>query len=222
MSLSFSTLPGARERHLRRLYNNPLFPTEQSEFDQQRLSGARYMDDREQEEFLQSFHHLLEEVATLEANEGSEKLLDLKSRLEQCFEQCCGLPGEHVQEKQAIIKLIEVIMQSIWQSARGDAEAEINLKEEELARKTHFQLLQQPLIADLLRPRSPIAPEQLVPTLLSETEEAVQMAFQLFDQEQQAMIYEQGRALLEQKRREHLELPEAWERLEQIHKLLRA
>ena len=222
MSLIFSSYPGVRERHLQRQYKNYLYSAEQREFDDQRLSGARYMDDQEREEFTDEFHKLLEEVAELKANEGSEKLLELKSRLDQSYEQCCGLAGEHDHEKQAITRLIEVIMRTIWQSAQGDAEAEMNLKEEELARSTHFQLLQHSLVADLLRPHSPIAPDQLIPTLLSESEEAVDAAFHLFDKEQQAIIYPQAKALLEHKKQKNYDLPEAWKRLDQIQQLLQA
>jgi len=222
MSLIFSSHPGARERHLQRQYKNPLFTAEQREFDEQRLLGARYMDENERKEFIQAFHDLLEEVAQLPANEGSEKLLDLKSRLEQNYEQCCGLAGEHDSEKLAITRLIDVMMKSIWQSAQGDPEAEMNLKEEELARMTHFQLLQSTLVADLLRPRSPIAPEQLVATLLSETKDDVNAAFQLFDKEQQAIIYSQAKDLLEQKGQKNHDLSKARERLQQIHELLQA
>ena len=220
MSLVFSSHPGARERHLQRQYNNPLFLPERRNFDEQRLSGARFMDEQEQEKFLLAFHGLLEEVAQLDANEGSEKMLDLKSRLDESYEQCSGLSGDHESEKQAIVKLVEVIMASIRQSARGDAEAEINLKEEELARHTHYQLLQFSLLADLLRPRSPIVQDELVPTLLSESEGAVTAAFQLFDKEQQETLCQQAKQLLEQKLQEQLDLPQAWQRLALMQKLL--
>ena len=197
MSLIFSSHPGARERHLQRQYKNPLFAAEHREFDERRLSGARYMDEKEQDEFLQTFHELLAKVAELKPNEGSEIMLELKSQLDQSYEQCSGLMGEHDNEKQAIAKLVDVIMASIRHSAEGDAEAEQNLQEEELARNTHFQLLQFPLVADLLRPRSPIAQDQLVATFLSESENSIRAAFQLFDQEHQELIYQQGRQLLE-------------------------
>lgn len=196
MSLIFSSQPGARERHLKRQYQNVLFPQAQREFNEQRLSGARYMDEKEQEEFLQTFHSLLEQVAELKANEGSELMLELKSQLDQNYELCSGLMGEHQSEKDAIIKLVAVIMASIKQSAAGDPEAEHNLQEEELARNTHFQLLQFPLVADLLRPRSPIAQNDLVPTLLSESEGAIRAAFQLFDKEHQTLICQQAKELL--------------------------
>jgi hypothetical protein len=197
MTIQFSSFPGARERHLQRQYKNLLFPPERQEFDEQRVSGARYMDEQEVEQFLQKFHLLLDEISHMKENETSEILLDLKSRLDQSYELCSGLAGEHENEKQAIIKLCNVIMNSIRQSAKGDMEADINLKEEQLARNTHFQLLRFPLVADLLRPQSPIIQDELLPTLLSESDnDAMMTAFQLFDKDQQESLCQQGEQLL--------------------------
>lgn len=196
MTLEFLPRPGMRERHLKRQYQNPLFDKNVREFDEQRLSGARFMDEKEQEEFGQSFVQLVEEVAELKPNEDSEVLLELKARLDHAYEVCSGLAGGHEAEKQAITRLVEVIMASIWQGAQGDAEAEQNLHEEALARKTHYHLLRFPVIADLLRARSPIAGDQLVPTLLSESEASLEAALTLFDKEQLEEIMQQSEALL--------------------------
>ncbi|MCK5696995.1 MAG: hypothetical protein KAI02_02470 [Gammaproteobacteria bacterium] len=225
MPLIFLPNSGARERHLQRQYQNPLFSEEHRVFDEQRLSGARYMDEQEEAKFIEIFHGLLNEVAELKPNEGSEIMLDLKSRLDQCYEQCSGLAGPRKNEKQAITQLINVMMSAIWKGAEGDTEAEQNLKEEEIARNTHFQLLAFPLVADLLRPRSPIAQDQLIATLLSESEEAVNAAFQLFDHEHQQLIVQQATQLLETlsvdippNQQEHL--LHAKERLDQMNQLL--
>ncbi len=220
MSLTFSLHPGARERHLCRQYKNPLYAVEHQDFEEQRLAGARYMDEKEQDEFFETFHALLGKVAELKPNEGSEIMLDLKSQLDQSYELCSGLMGEHRSEQEAIIKLVGVIMASIWQSAEGDAEAEQNLKEEELARNTHFRLLEFPLVADLLRPRSPIVQDQLIPTLLTESEGAIRAAFQLFDKEHQQLIYQQAKELLASKEQKTEELSGAWNNLKLMADLL--
>lgn len=219
MSLNFSSVPGARERHLKRQYKNSLFSPEYRNFDEQRLSGAQYMDNQEEQHFYQNFQQLLEEVSALKPNESSETLLDIKSRLDQSYEQCCGLGGEHDEAKQAIARLVEIIMKTIQQSAAGDAEAEINLQEEALARSTHYRLLEYPIVADLLRPKSPIAHDQLVASLLSESENSVKAAFQLFDQEQKKLILEESKTLLKERLEQGFELPEAWQRLKQIQAL---
>ena len=220
MPIIFSIHPGIRERHLQRQYQNPLFAKAQQDFDEQRLSGARYMDEQECNDFMTDFQQLVAEVAALEPNEGSEKMLDLKSRLDQAYEQCCALAGDNDIEKQAIAQLVGIIMSTIWQSASGDVEAELNLKEEELARTTHYQLLQFPLVVDLLRIKSPITEKDLLPTLLSESEDALRSAFYLFDEQQQAMLCKQAVELLDKKLQEQQDVPDAWKQLEVMQDLL--
>ena len=220
MTYTFSLQPGIRERHLQRRYNNPLFPIEQRDFNQQDLTGACFMDEQDQQTFAIEFHNLVEEVANLKANEDSEKMLELKSHLDQSYEQCCALGGDNDIEKEAITQLVSIIMSAVWQSASGDAEAEANLKEEELARTTHYRLLQFPIVVDLLRPKSPIKENDLVPSLLSETEEALNAAFYLFDKQQQQSLYQQSVNLLDQRLQDKQDLPQAWKCLKLMKQLI--
>jgi hypothetical protein len=219
MALNFSSYPGAFERQLQRQYKNPLFASNEAEIDELRLEEAQFKDQKELEAFQERFTDLVEKLSELKPNEGSEVMLDLKSRLDQCYGHCCALAGQHEDEKQAIIKLTDMIMTAIRNAAGGDDEAMMNLNEEELARQTHYQLLQSPLVADLLSAQSPIAEEQLVPTLLSESEQALEAAFYLFDEQQQTEILQQSQALLNQKMKQDYTLPEAWKRLEQMKQL---
>jgi len=112
-------------------------------------------------------------------------------------------------------------MSAVWKSASGDAQAEASLKEEELARTAHYQLLQLPLVVDLLRPDSPIKENDLLPSLLSESEEALKAAFYLFDEKQQAVLCLQAVELLDKKLLEKQDIPEAWKRLELMQNLLK-
>lgn len=200
MSIIFSQHPGCRERHLLRKYRNPLFPPDRTDFDQTRVDGARYMDEQDVEKFEKSFHQLVHEIAGLNANEDSEKILLLKERLDQCFEQCCGLGGDYDKEKQAIRHLVGVIMEAVRLGAEGDSKAIQNLQEEELARQMHYQLLSTPLVADLLNPQSPIAHDELAATLLSESDDAVSAALQIFDPGQLQVIASDIKQLLNEKK----------------------
>jgi len=221
MSYLFSKFPGIRERHLQRQYKNLLFPQSQQDFNEQQLFSACDKDQQERNDFLHDFQQLIEEVAQLKPNEGSETMLDLKSRLDQSYEQCCALAGENDIEKQAITQLVGIIMSAVWKSASGDAQAEASLKDEELARTAHYQLLQLPLVVDLLRPDSPIKENDLLPSLLSESEEALKAAFYLFDEKQQAVLCLQAVELLDKKLLEKQDIPEAWKRLELMQNLLK-
>mgnify|MGYP006909080424 CR=1 FL=1 len=197
MTSLFGTRPGAQERHLRRRFNNPLFAPARRQVSPAELAAAELTDREEQAQFLELFRGLVEEAASLRPSEESETILDLKARLDRAYEQCAGLGGDQAQPKAALRKLVELVMVAVRRGAGVDPTALEELGREAEARTLHYRLLEYPLVADLLRPDSPIGSEELVPTLLSEPLEATAAALQLFDEEQRAEIRTEARALLE-------------------------
>lgn len=196
MTISFSNATGARERHLRRKHLNPLF-ADGTSINPESVREARSQDRADAETFEQEFPKLVEEAVALPPLADSDVILSLKERLDKAYEQACGLSGDQSRPKQAIRRLLAVIMQAVRKGAAGDPQAHRELEQEELAREAHFTLLEYPLIADLLNPRSPIGPRELAPTLLSETETSLQAALQLFDDAQLQLLYRDARELLE-------------------------
>jgi hypothetical protein len=225
MTIIFIPFPGRRERHLQRQYQNILFPQSRREFDQRRVDGARYMDAQETEKFIADFQILVEKVTLLKPNEDSETILLLKEQLDKSYEQCCALAGEQKNIKAAIVNLVQLIMRAVWRGAEGDLQAIKNLQEEELARSSHYQLLECPLVVDLLDPDSLIHKDELVATFLSESQQAVQAALQLFDREQLLSLFQDALSLLEKTRLEHQGeqqdvLAGAWKNLQLIKQAL--
>jgi len=188
--------PGPRERHLRRRQGNPLFPEARRQVSPPDWISARRADAEELEGFVTTFQALVGEAAALEAKSESEQVLDLKARLEQAYEQCAGLGGDVTELKGALRTLLDLVMQAIARGAQGDALAVAELQREALARSAHFELLEEPLVADLLRPDSPIEQDELVPVLLSTTQQALQAVLHLFDAAQLEALCAEGRALL--------------------------
>ena len=93
-------------------------------------------------------------------------------------------------------RLLAAIMQAMWKGIGNDPVAQQKLEMEEQARAQHFAMLEQPLIADLLRPDSLIEEDELVPTLLSESAPALNSAMQLFSPAQQIQMVQKATALL--------------------------
>jgi len=148
------------------------------------------------EEFHQQFQSLLERAVALKPNEQSEVILQLKADLDKAYAIASGLPGDQSQIKIAIQKLISVTMNAIWQGAGNDQLAHQELTHEEEARAAHFSHLRYPLVATLVRPDSPILPEDLVPSLLSVEPTELQGALWLFTSEQLADIVIEGHTLV--------------------------
>ncbi|WP_456372351.1 hypothetical protein [Thiolapillus sp.] len=194
----FSEYPGRHERHFRRKLDNPLFPRPVLDWSEDELLEVQRRDHEELMAFLQSLRALVQRAVDLKPNEETQVILDLKADLEKHYEQACGLADQQEGNKQAIRQLVEVIMNTIRRNAAGDALAEQELAEEELARNTHFELLEQALVADLLHPDSLIEPDELAVVLLTEDETQVLAAWKLFDGEQQQLLLQQMRAVLKE------------------------
>lgn len=197
MELPFTNKPGRRERHLRRRHENPLFAWPLAAVESEALLAAQKADHEEMEAFRELFRALVRKAVELPTNAGSETVLGLKEELEKLYEKACGLTEEHEQEKDALKKLIALIMKAVRQAAGNDPLARRELDEAEQARAIHFRLLEQALVADILHPESPIGPDELVPSLLTASTEELEAALELFDADQLALIVAQGRDLLD-------------------------
>jgi hypothetical protein len=196
MRVPFSELPGRRERHYRRRLGNPLFGGAALEANEDDLLEVQRLDHEELLVFLEELRELVRRAVDLKPNEDSQVVLDLKSDLDRLYETASGLADDQSGNKLAIRQLLAVIMKTVWQSAGNDSLAEAELAQEEQARAAHFDLLEQPLLADLLHPESVISAEELLPTLLSESEPALRAALELFEVEQLATLHADARALL--------------------------
>jgi hypothetical protein len=193
MKPTFSARPGAHERQLIRCADNALFPPDRRQVIQIEVNRAQRLDAEDGAAFQDSFRTLVQRAIDLPPQEDSEVILKLKEDLDRAYEQCCGLAGDTTEIKAALRRLLDIVMRAVWRGAGDDAEAQINLREEEMARNTHFQLLEYPLIADLIRPYSPIGAGELAPTLLSESESAVAAALELFDADQLTLLCQDAR-----------------------------
>lgn len=197
MIIKPSEQPGSHERHLLRKASNPLFPNAPT-LDDDNLIDAQRLDHEALQTFNSEFRALLEETTSLTGNVESEVILQLKDRLDRAYESASSVGGDTTAMKGAIRKLLGFMMASVRRGAGNDAQAHMELDQEEMAREAHFALLDAPLVADLLHPTSPIHPDELVPTLLSADKDELQLALQMFDEVQLLAILSQGAALLEQ------------------------
>ena len=187
----FSERPGRHERHFRRKLDNPLFPRPVREWSEDDLLEVQRLDHEELMAFLQSLRRLVRQAVELKPMEETQVILDLKAELEKHYEQACSLADQQEGNKQAIRQLVEVIMGTIRRNAAGDPLAEQELAEEELARRTHFELLEHALVADLLHPDSLIQADELAAVLLTDDEAQVLAAWGLFDEDQRQLLLTQ-------------------------------
>lgn len=197
----FSELPGRHERHFRRKLGNTLLPRPIGDFSDDDLLNVQRLDHEELVAFIEELKGLVVKAVNLPPNVDSEVILTLKEQLDRAYETSAGLADDQSGNQAAIRDLTRVIMKVVAGNAEGDPVASEELAQEEGARSAHYQLLEQPLVADLLHPQSLIEPDELVPLLLGEAEEGVAVALQLFDASQLAIIVEQARLLVTNKQK---------------------
>lgn len=190
-------LAGAFERNLLRKRNNILFGPAGERVTPADIDAASRKDQEALQAFVVELRETLERAVALEPNVDSQVVLDLKADVDALYDRCFVLPGDRSAEKTALLKLLEVLMRSVWRGAGNDLQAHAQLEEEETARRLHHELLQYPLIAELLHPDSPVDPGELLPSLLSEDDGTVRAAMVLFDTGQLQQLVRDGKVLLE-------------------------
>ncbi len=215
MNRSLEGNSGIRERHLLRRKHNPLFNEKQSDISNEDLARARLDDGVEMDGFMNDFQLLVQKAVDLKPNTPSETILEIKQELDRSYQQACTLPGDQQQIKNGIKKLLAHIMQAIRAGAGDDAYARQQLDDEETARTLHFELQELPLVAALTHPHSPIAEDELIPSLLSEPAETLVQTLQLFDENQIVSILSGAEALLKQRDPQRA-LVDAWQGLKLI------
>ena len=193
--IKFSTQPGSHERQLARRYNNPLFSEQRRSADQTDLIQAQQKDYQEAQTFADEFHALLQDVSSFSGHEETDKILEVKEQIDRLYETCVAISGGHENEKQGLIRLNEVIMNAIRTAAGNDALAIEELEKEQQARSLHLQLLEYPIIVDLLRPDSVIEEDELLPSILSGDIASIQATMSLFDPAQLIELQQQAEAL---------------------------
>lgn len=207
---------GMHERHLRRKDGNPLYGLPAPRYTVADYLQVRRLDSEELNAFQGEMQLVIQQAINLPPNAESEVVLELRGKLDQLYTRCSGFGTSCGSHKQAIRKLIEVVMNAVWQASAGDPMARMELEQEEVARQQHYCLLEYPLISDLMRPDTPITQAELVPTLLQAEEDELEAVLWLFEAEQLVEIREQAGELLRHLREQGHELPEAWDNLQAI------
>lgn len=211
---------GMHERHLRRKDNNPLFALPAKNYPAEALLQAREQDNREFKQFHADMQSVIEQAINLEQNVQSEVILELRGKLDALYVRCSSFGAQCREHKQNIRKLIDLVMKAVWQAAGSDPQARKELEQEELARQQHLRLLEYPLVADLIRPDTPIGADDIVPTLLHASSDELEAVLWLFEPDQLRQLCTVGEALLRGCREagEDLKLP--WVRLQMMQEHL--
>ena len=211
----FSNHPGPRERHLQRKLNNPLFSDARSIM-QQDIHAVQLEDFQALHKFMLQFDALVQESVALDINVEHDVILLLKAQLEHLYAVCTGIQGQSAAIKTAIKKLITAISATLRDASKNDADALEKLNTDEEYTTLHLQLCEQLIVSDILNQDKIIREDELVPSLLNESEAGLQAALALFPPERVTVMIEAGMALLKKIETQGHNLPNAWQRIAQM------
>jgi len=204
---------GMHERHLLRKDGNPLYGLPVADYSAEELIRARQRDREELRQFHEEMRAVIQQAIELAANVESEVILDLRARLDQLYARCSGFGSGCGEHKENIRKLIDLVMKAVWQAAADDPQARMELEQEEMARQQHYRLLEYPLVADLLRPDTPIGHDELIPTLLHAASDELEAVLWMFEPPQLQPLCDEAERLLRQREAEGVAMDEAWHKL---------
>lgn len=200
MPFRTSDFPGGYERHLLRRIRHPHLFGRLVESNDELLAQAIVKDGAYANVFSKQFESVLERAVALKPSEETEVVLAVKAELDRLYTVTGSLCGQQNSIREALVRLIDLTMQSVRAAAGNDALAVKELQEEDEARSLHFKLLGSALVADLLNSHSGtgvfIPEEDLIPTLLSAEKSELADAVQLFDSPQVSAIIQQAGQLL--------------------------
>ena len=180
MMLRFSAKPGFWERHIQRKAENPRLFSATKAVQQADVEAAWQRDQQELARFSVNFEQLLEDMAALQGAVDTDVILQLKERIDRHYIHAKG-DANLASEAEALLKLHAVVMATVVRASADDPLAREEIEQEQEAHAMHLRLLEYPLTAHLLRADSPIAGDELVPTLLSESPAALRVVLGMFD-----------------------------------------
>jgi hypothetical protein len=183
----WSARPGCFERHLQRRHRNPLFPPERRRVSAAELEEARRRDASELESLRRQVSELLDRIARLSADAAPEELRPVQRGIQTLFRRSTEVGGKAIGLAWELRNLHQTLA-DLWPQA---ADRAVAAAAPESLEPDH-SFLSQALRAD-----SPIRPDELVPSLLSEDVGTIRSVARGLDAGTREMYRLAARALVE-------------------------
>ena len=188
MNPSFSRWPGACERHLIRRHDNPHYFSGGQPPATIEIAEAQAKDQQELIRFNTSLETLIHRSMSLTESTCSDSLASVKKELDACQNTAFGLAADLMEQKGALASINSIITAAMQHALRDDAAGLNSMMQKEAARMEQLQLLEYPIVSDLLRSDSPVPADELPAALLSESDNAYKAALEIFDEDRKIQL----------------------------------
>lgn len=191
--LIWSQNPGCFERHLQRKYRNALFPSDSRVVTQDQIDRARARDSVDAEDVRHRFTSLLRGLAEGGAASGGEAL-DRREALGDLLSRAAEVGDALKDDMPAIFQMYEAVVRDILASLSDSPELARELRTALAFSIEKRRLFNNCFVAQLRRRDTPIHPDEVVPSLLSETPETIRLMTEVLSDQPDLLAGLQERA----------------------------
>lgn len=195
-TLPWSNNPSAHEAHLMRRHNNPYFPESRRNVAHGDLTEAKRKDKEDYISCQQSFEQLGKEIEALPPTAISGDLLALRERIDDLIFFSMGVGGPATEIASKADQLREAVISDLRAAFSGNEETLNNIEKADAYHKDNVRKFYIPVVAQMLRKKSPIPQEETIPTILSEDPSAIAIFINSLPEDSRPLIEVEGLKML--------------------------
>lgn len=184
----WSDNPGAYEAHLARRCNNPYFPTHLQAVSEEELLEARTIDNNDYLLAEERFVQLGIEIKGRPPVTTIAELQKLRERIENLIRFSMGVGGRAYQIATKANRVREAIISDMREAFSDDQNALETIEEADKAHKKHIRKFYIPVMAQILRERSPVRKEDTIATILSEDPKTIALVMSVLPEDTKPLI----------------------------------
>jgi hypothetical protein len=182
IGLSWSDNPGCFERHLQRKCENPLFPLDKRNFTQREVDLARQKDQQDAAEFQEELESLLRTVGALPDEADWQQTSNLREKIDVLLHRAAEIGGKTGDSFSLTLHELRKALVDSQKAAIADNDEALNaLRAAEQFQKSGTLLFNNVFVAQMRREDTPIAREDIIPALLSESPDTIRAVMEILD-----------------------------------------
>lgn len=186
--LEWSHNPEAYEAHLIRRCNNPYFPKSYQNVSAKELSEAKRIDSEDYNLVEHRFAALGEQIKGLPSNSTIGELNTIRERLDNLILFSMGVGGRAYDLASKADKVREALISDMRAAFQDDAESLAKIEKADSSHKEYVRKFYIPVMAQMLRERSPVKKEHTIATILSEDPETIALVLSVMSEDGRAVV----------------------------------
>ncbi len=162
-ALNWTENPGCFERHLRRRFQNPLFPPDRRKVTRAELQSAQERDSEEFEEFSRQYAGLAERLDTLYELDciPAQFLVNEQEVIGELIKKSAALGGDAFDQYPELEVLRERVKRSLRETVRNIPDLRDISEQIDILHEVRRSTTYHPLVAQMARPDTPIRGEDV-------------------------------------------------------------